>query len=186
MAWQTRSSRIVYQNRWITVREDEVVRPDGEPGIYGVLETRAPSVFAVAITEADEVVLLEIERYTMDERSLEVPGGGSDPGEDPLTAARRELVEETGLITDDWRDLGPVFSLNGITRSPGRVLLAQGVRPDPEAAPSTLAEQRAEGITDVRRVPLDNLPGLIAAGGITDNEALGALLLALVALGRVR
>lgn len=177
---------MVYQNRWITVREDEVFRPDGEPGIYGVLETRAPSVFVVAITEADEVVLVEIERYTMDERSLEVPGGGSDLGEDPLTAAQRELMEETGLVADVWRDLGPVFSLNGITRSPGRVLLAQGVRPDPEATSSTVAEQWSEGITDVRLVPLDDLAGLIAAGGITDNEALGALLLALIALGRVR
>ncbi|MBA8793233.1 8-oxo-dGTP pyrophosphatase MutT (NUDIX family) [Friedmanniella endophytica] len=182
-SWRTRTSRVVYENRWITVREDEVVRPDGAPGLYGVLETRSPAVFVVAVTAAEELVLVEVDRYTVGP-SLEVPGGGTD-GEDPVAAARRELREETGLVADDWRDLGPVHSLNGITRSPGRVLLATGARPDPGASALTAEEQAREGITAVRLVPLDELPALLAGGAITDNEALGALLLGLIALGRV-
>lgn len=133
MGWQTRSSRTVYQNRWIRVREDEVVGPDGTDGIYGVLEVRSPAVFVVAITPVDEVVLVEIDRYTLDQPSLEVPGGTTD-GQEPLVAGRRELLEETGLTASSWRDLGQVCSLNGVSQAPGRVVLARDARPDRAAA----------------------------------------------------
>lgn len=185
MGWQTRSSRTVYQNRRIRVREDEVVGPDGTDGIYGVLEVRSPAVFVVAITPVDEVVLVEIDRYTLDQPSLEVPGGATD-GQEPLVAGRRELLEETGLTASSWRDLGQVCSLNGVSQAPGRVVLARDARPDRAAAGFAAAEQAVEGIRAVRFVPLAELPALIAGGGITDNETLGALLIALAALGRVR
>ena len=62
-------------------------------------------------------------RYTTGVESLEIPGGGADE-DDLLTAAQRELREETGLAAADWRDLGPVYSLNGVADAPGRVFLA--------------------------------------------------------------
>ena len=45
MSWQALDSRVVYENRWIRVREDAVVRPDGGEGIYGVVEMLSPAVF---------------------------------------------------------------------------------------------------------------------------------------------
>ena len=92
MTWTTRSSRTVYENRWIEVREDEVTGPDGD-GIYGVVRMQQPAVFIIALDENERVCLVELERYTTG-RSLEVPAGGTD-GEDPLVAAQRELREET-------------------------------------------------------------------------------------------
>jgi 8-oxo-dGTP pyrophosphatase MutT (NUDIX family) len=177
--WQTLRSRVAYENPWIRVREDAVLRPDGEPGTYGVVEPRSPAVFVVPVTEAGEIVLVGVDRYTLGALSWEVPSGGTD-GEEPLVAAGRELREETGLAADSLTDLGAVQSLNGVADAPGRVVLATGLHPVGGA------EQEAEGITGVRQVPVADLLAMVAAGEITDNESLGALLLALVHLGRVR
>jgi 8-oxo-dGTP pyrophosphatase MutT (NUDIX family) len=177
--WQTSRTRVAYENPWIRVREDEVTRPDGEPGIYGVVEVRAPAVFVVPVTAAGEVVLVEVDRYALGRRSLEVPAGGADEP-DLLAAARRELREETGLAAASWRDLGEVFSLNGVAAAPGRVYLAT------DLTEVGGAEAAAEGISGHVAVPIERLLDLVADGTITDNETLGALLKALVALGRVR
>ncbi|MFW6776199.1 NUDIX domain-containing protein [Nocardioides sp. CPCC 205120] len=172
------SGRVVHENPWIVVTQDEVVRPDGTPGTYGVVELRSPAVIVVAITDDDEVVLVRCDRYTTGP-GWEVPAGGADD-DDPLTAARRELGEEAGLVAEHWRDLGPVTSLNGVCRAPGRVFLARGLRPAPERV-----EQAVEGISEVRAVPWAELLGMVAAGEVPDGETLAALLLAAVAEGRV-
>ena len=115
MTWPTRARRTVYENQWITVTEDEVVRPDGRDGIYGVVELRNDAVFVVAMTDDVEVLLVTVDRHTVGE-SVEVPAGGTD-GEDPLVAARRELLEETGYVASEWREIGRMTALNGICRA---------------------------------------------------------------------
>ena len=140
---------------------------------------RSPAVFVVPVTEAGEIVLVSVDRYAIGRLSWEVPAGGTD-GEDALVAAGRELREEAGLAARELVDLGPVYSLNGVAAAPGRVVLATGLEP------VAGAEQEVEGIVATRTVPPAELTALLAAGEITDNETLGALLLALVHLGRVR
>jgi len=182
--WQTRASTTVYENAWIRVREDAVTRPDGRPGVYGVVEVRQPAVFVVPVTPQGEVVLVEVERYTTGQLSLEVPAGGSD-GQDPLTAGRRELLEETGLVADEWQELGPVWSLNGVSRAPGHVLLARDVRPAPDGGAVAADGQAEEGITGVQRRTWPQVVGLLRSGAITDGESVAALMHAAVALGRL-
>jgi len=175
--WRTLSSRTAYANPWIRVREDQVTRPDGTPGVYGVVEI-GPAVFVVPVTDDGEVVLVELFRYTVGRWSLEVPAGGAD-GEEPAVAARRELLEETGLVADEWREIGHVDALNGVCVAPEHVFLARGLR-------AADGERRAEeGITAVHRVPWPEVVRMVADGTIRDGETVAALMLAAVALGRV-
>lgn len=174
--WRQLSTRVAYANPWIRVVEDEVVRPDGGVGIYGVVEVLNPAVWAVALTDADEVLMVTVQRYTVG-ASLEIPAGGSD-GQDPAVAAARELAEETGYAAEQWQQIGFFNSLNGICRAPGYVFLARGLTP---VAGDAMKE---EGITDLRRVPWVEVRDLIASGAITDAESLAALTYASVALNR--
>lgn len=179
MPWQTRASRTVYENRWIRVREDDVVRPDGGDGIYGVVEVRHPAVFVVPVTDADEVVLVRMRRHTMDRETIEVPAGGTD-GEEPLLAAQRELREETGLEAGSWEDLGEVWSLNGVAHAPGRMFLARDLRP------ADSDDMAAEGISEVLTLSWSEIIAMVRRGEIIDGETLAPLLSAAVALGKLR
>lgn len=137
--WKTNSSRVVYENPWVRVREDKVIRPGGSPGLYGVIEIR-PSVGVVATNENDEVVLVGQWRYSVDRYSWEIPRGGSDPGEtDLLAVARRELEEEAGVLAERWECLGTVDNCNGVANDVQTLYWATGlsltdVRPDPGEA----------------------------------------------------
>lgn len=176
-AWQTTGTRIPYENPWLRVREDDVVRPDGTPGTYGLVELAHPAVWVVPLTEADEVVLVSVDRYTVGP-SVEVPSGGTD-GQDPVVAAQRELLEETGYTARELVEVGSLNSLNGVCRAPGTVLLATGL------TASEATGHAEEGITEVRLVPFAEVMTMIARREITDGESAAALLCAAVHLGRV-
>lgn len=177
-AWHRVASREVYTNPWIRVSEDDVRGPDGGTGIYGVVEVRSPAVFVVAIDDEDAVVLVRVDRYTTGP-GWEVPAGGTD-GQDPLTAGRRELLEEAGATGGRWRVAARVDSLNGVCRAPGTVVLAEGV----VLTGATGHGAAAEGISQVRTVEWSDLATMVADGEIRDGETLAALTVAAVALGR--
>src|SRR5215218_5146951 len=111
--WRMLDSRRVYENPWISVREDSVIRPDGEPGIYGVVHYKNTAVGVVPV-EDDHVYLVGQYRYPLECYSWEIPEGGCPEGEDTLEAARRELKEETGLEAGSWSKLGEAFLSNSV------------------------------------------------------------------------
>jgi 8-oxo-dGTP pyrophosphatase MutT (NUDIX family) len=179
MAWQTRSTRTVYENPWISVREDQITGPFGD-GIYGVVSMNNPAVFIVALDEQDRVCLVSMHRYTIG-LSVEVPAGGSD-GEDPLRAAQRELREETGWDADEWTPIGFMNALNGIAVAPEHVFLARDLHRVTDSAQT----QAEEGIDRVDWVPFAEALGMVADGRITDGETVAALAFAGMHLGRFR
>lgn len=166
--WRKISSREVYENPWIRVREDEVVRPDGGPGIYGVVHFRNVAVGVLAV-EGDELYLVGQYRYTLDSYSWEIPEGGCPEGEDPLDAARRELEEETGLRASRWERMGEAHLSNSATDEYAVWYLATGL---------TQGEQRPEGTEriEVRRVKVREALRMALAGEITDALSMLALM----------
>jgi 8-oxo-dGTP pyrophosphatase MutT (NUDIX family) len=167
--WKTVSSRIVYQNPWITVREDQVIRPDGNPGIYGVVETRI-ATGVLAMTEAEELYLVGQYRYTMGEYSWEIIEGGSDPGEDALEAAKRELREEAGLVADHWEPLGGEIHLTNCHSSErGYLYVARGLQHVDQ-------EPEATEVLQVKKVPFAEALAMVDRGEIKDSISILAIL----------
>ena len=122
--WRVLASREIYQNAWIRVREDRVVRPNGSTGIYGVVEC-PPALGIVAVTDDGRVYLVGQHRYTVDEYSWEIPTGSGTASEAPLAGAQRELQEETGLRAGRWTPLGRVQVSNSVTDQIGYLFLAE-------------------------------------------------------------
>lgn len=174
-----RSRRVAYENPWITVWHDDVTRPDGSPGIYGVVHFDSLAAGVVAIDEEDRVVLVGQHRYTLDVDSWEIPEGGVPPGETALEGIQRELREETGLEADQWRELCRLDLSNSVTDERAVLFVATGLRHG-DASP-----EPTESI-EVRWVPFDEALAMTAGGGITDAMSVVALQrLALERAGRV-
>jgi 8-oxo-dGTP pyrophosphatase MutT (NUDIX family) len=166
----------VYANSWMSVREDSVIRPDGQPGVYGVVEIR-PSVGIVALDDSDadghgdgdRIALVSQWRYTLGKMSLEIPTGGSEPGEPLLAAAARELAEEAGLSASSWAPLGFIDNSNGVTTDVSHMFLATGLTqgqaaPDPTEKIELSWRPFAAAVADVLR------------GAITESVSVAAIL----------
>jgi 8-oxo-dGTP pyrophosphatase MutT (NUDIX family) len=173
--WTRSSRRVGYENPWIVVWHDEVIRPDGEPGIYGVIHFRNVAVGVIAIDDADRVVLVGQHRYTLDAWSWEIPEGGVPAGEDLLDGARRELEEETGFRAAEWREIGRAHLSNSVSDEEAILYLATGLTPG-DARPDGTEE------LETRHVPFDEALAMVLDGRITD--ALSALAIQRIALTR--
>jgi len=167
--WRTKSSRVVYENAWIRVREDQVIRPDGGPGLYGVIEIR-PSVGVVALNDQDQIVLVGQWRYSVNRYSWEIPRGGSHPGEqNMLDVAKRELAEEAGVVADEWRVLGPVDVCNGVADDVQTLFLATGL------SSTEMSLDPEEDIT-VEWKPFEEAVRMAMDGRITEVCSVAAIL----------
>jgi len=136
MSIKVLSSREVYRNKWLRLREDQVERSNGARGIYGVVDKEDCAI--ILPIQGDTVYLIEQFRYTVLERCLELPQGGWEAaGVDPEELARGELREETGLVAACMTYLGTVWIAYGFVHQRQHVYLATGLspslaHPDPE------------------------------------------------------
>jgi 8-oxo-dGTP pyrophosphatase MutT (NUDIX family) len=173
--WRRHLRRIAYENDWVTVWHDVVTRPDGSPGIYGVVHYANLAGGAVVIDEADRVLLVGQHRYTLDAESWEIPEGGVPPGEAPLDGVKRELREETGVEASDWTEIARAHLSNSVSDEAAVIYLATGVR-------AGSAEPEPTEQIDVRWVPFDEALAMTLDGRITD--AMSVIGIQRVALAR--
>jgi 8-oxo-dGTP pyrophosphatase MutT (NUDIX family) len=122
--WKTLTSREIYKNAWIRLREDQVITPTGTKGIYGVVEM-SPAIGIVPVTEDLYTYLVGQYRYPLETYSWEIPEGGGHIGESFEESARRELREETGLSAAKWTPLGSMYTSNSVTNEVGHLFLAE-------------------------------------------------------------
>ena len=178
--WLRRTRRTAYENPWITVWHDEVSRPDGSPGIYGLVHFANLAAGVVVLDADDRVLLVGQHRYALDELSWEIPEGGVPSGEGALDGIRRELLEETGIEASEWRELVRLHLSNSVTDEAGVLYLAGGLSHGPARPEPT--EQ-----LEVRWVRFDEALAMTVDGRITDAMSLIALQrVALERLGAIR
>lgn len=175
--WRRVRRRVAYQNPWLTVWHDDVIRPDGRPGVYGVAHFANQAIGVLAVDDADRVLLVGQYRYPLDAYSWEIPEGGGGPGESALEAARRELAEETGYTAGTWRELGRAALSNSVTDERAIFFIATDLR---AGVPSP------EGTEELRTrwVPFEEAVAMTFDGRISD--ALSMLAIQREALDRRR
>lgn len=162
------SSREIYRNPWIVLREDRVRRPDGSEGIYSVIDK--PTYALVIAADGDRLALVEQFRYPLGRRRWEFPQGTA-PGldeVDPTEVAARELREETGLRASVMRLIGWLDVAPGLASQRGCVFLATGITRGDHAREHTEQDMRSAWFT---RAEVERM---IAAGEITDSQSIAA------------
>ena len=169
--WKTIASVEVYSNPWISVTHREVENPGGGQGIYGVVSFKNLAIGVVPVDAEGNTYLVGQYRYTLNQYSWEIPEGGGPKGEEPLDTAKRELLEETGLIADTWSLLCPIHTSNSVTDEYGLVFMATHLtqkEPDPEETE----------VLSVWKLPLAQAIEMVETGRITDSLSIAGLLMA--------
>ncbi|MCB0344448.1 MAG: NUDIX hydrolase [Bdellovibrionales bacterium] len=167
--WKTVSSKNIYTNPWLSLREDQVIRPDGQPGIYSVVETRI-ATGVIALTPEMDVYLVGQYRYPTECYSWEIVEGGTDDEETALAAIKRELQEEAGLLAAKWHNLGGKIHIsNCISAEVARLFVATDLSQTQSAPDGT-------EVLEVRVEPFEHCLQMVERGEITDAMSIIALL----------
>ncbi|MCC7505375.1 MAG: NUDIX hydrolase [Saprospiraceae bacterium] len=167
--WQTLSEKTAYDNPWISVSHREVLNPSGGPGIYGVVHFKNTAIGIVPLDAEGYTWLVGQYRYTLQQYSWEIPEGGGPLGADPLLAAQRELLEETGIRAARWTPLLEIHPSNSVSDEYGVAYVAREL---------TFGEAEPEETEQLqlRRLPFAEAVDMVLNGEITDALSMAAIL----------
>lgn len=169
-AWATEASEVKYENAWLTVREDQAVRPDGTACKYGVMSTKGYGVLIVAFDTLNRVALVQADRYPLLQVQFEVPGGGTE-GETPEVSARRELLEECSLIAGTIEHIGSMTVLGGLVHHRNVVMVAQQCEEVEDAS-----VHREDDVVGFEFYTVAQALEMVRTGLIVDAETTAALM----------
>jgi ADP-ribose pyrophosphatase len=165
------SSRTVYRGPVFWVTTDDVQEPGGVRARRDVIHhTGSVVVLAVDETRSEPCVLLERQyRHAAKDYLWELPAGRIDPGEKPLPAAKRELLEETGYTAAHWRRILNFYASPGFVAETMSVYLATGLR-------SGTAQPEDDEVIQLRMVPLSTALRMVLSGTIRDAKTISSVL----------
>lgn len=171
------ASREIYRNQWMVLREDDIRRPDGSQGIYGVVDK--PPYALVMPYDGHRFRLVEQFRYPLGERRWEFPQGTAPDLADaePAELAERELREETGLRATSFEALGQLDVAPGMTSQRGWVFLATGI------AEGEVEREHEEQDMRSAWFSRDEVERMIREGVIVDAQSVAAYALFLLRAG---
>jgi len=167
--WKTLGSRQIYENDWILLAEHQVINPNGNKGIYGKVSFKNKAIGIIPLDKNGYTWLVGQYRYTLDEYSWEIPMGGGPLSIDPLVSAKRELLEETGLIANKWNRILKIHTSNSVTDEEGFVFLAEDLS---QSAPEFDDTEKI----DVKKLPFKKAYEMVLENKITDSISIAGIL----------
>lgn len=166
--WIVKGEKAIYDNAWINVTEYDVINPSGGKGIYGKVHFKNTAIGIIALDPKRNIWLVGQYRFVLNEYSWEIPEGGCPEGEDYLTAAKRELLEETGLVAQSWRQLMKLHLSNSVTDELAFVFLAT------QLEQKTASPEDTEELM-VKKMPFEEAVKMVEQGEITDAISVAAI-----------
>ena len=166
--WTIIDQETVYNNNWISLIHHNVLNPSGGKGIYGKVHFKNKAIGVVPLDAEGFTYLVGQYRFTINEYSWEIPEGGCPHEEASLDAAKRELLEETGLKAEQWQSLGTAHLSNSVSDEIAEYFLATQLSQH-EAEP----EETEQLI--VKRLPITTVFEMVHNGTIKDALSILAL-----------
>jgi 8-oxo-dGTP pyrophosphatase MutT (NUDIX family) len=166
--WKIIKEKTVYDNPWISLTEYDVINPGGGNGIYGKVHFKNIAVGVMVLDDAFNTYLVGQYRFTLNAYSWEIPEGGGPLGTDPLESAKRELLEETGLMANKWQALFTMHLSNSVSDELGIVYLARDLK-------QGIAEPEETEQLIVKKVSLEEAATMVENGLITDSMSVAAI-----------
>ena len=167
--WTILSQQPVYDNKWIGLTEYQVINPGGGKGIYGKVHFKNTAIGIIPLDDALNTWLVGQYRFTLGQYTWEIPEGGGPVGTDPLVSAKRELLEETGLVAAQWDFLMNFHLSNSVSDEYGFIYLARQLEqhaPEPEETEQLV----------IKKVPFEEAWRMVENGAITDSLSVAAIL----------
>ena len=169
--WTVKAVRTAFENPWIKVTDEEVTQPDGAAGEYGVVHFKNRAIGVLPIDANGMTPLVGQHRYPLRRYSWELPEGGGPLAEEPLSAAKRELLEETGFQAASWHELAAFDVSNSVTDEVAVCFLAT------ELTPGAPSPDETEELMH-RSVSFKELHELVLYGEIRDSLTIIMVLMA--------
>jgi 8-oxo-dGTP pyrophosphatase MutT (NUDIX family) len=167
--WTIINQKEIYENPWIKLTEFEVINPAGGKGIYGKVHFNNFAVGVIPLDAELNTWLVGQYRFPLGRYSWEIPEGGGNLLEDPIEEAKRELLEETGLVAGEWTEILNMHLSNSVTDEHAIIYLARKLE---QREPSPEETEKLE----VKKTSLDEAIRMVETGEITDSMSVAAIL----------
>lgn len=167
--YKTTASRIAWSCPWYRVRQDDIILPNGNQGVYNVVQLPG-AVWIIPVTPDGKIVLINAYRYTVDDWCIEIPAGGIKPGQSLEEAAREELLEEVGGTAVTLEKVCQFYTMNGIGNEIAHVFLATGVTLGP-------AHHEPAEVMEIHPTPISEALRMAQSNEMSDGPSALALLL---------
>ncbi|MBN8703371.1 MAG: NUDIX hydrolase [Bacteroidetes bacterium] len=167
--WKTLKSELVYESPWIGITKHDVLNPAGNPGIYSVVHFKNLAIGIIPLDNEYNTWIVGQYRYPINKYSWEIPEGGGKLDSPPIESAKRELLEETGIVANKWTKIQEMHLSNSATDEFCILFLAQDLSfesPQPEETE----------VLEIKKLPFEELYQLVLNGTVTDSLTVTAVL----------